>query len=134
MISVLNVFGGCVAGLTLLYALLNDSGHTGIPILLVSIPFMLLMAVAFAVYRKAQGGSDRLSASRGIIIGIFGAVLPPVLHFGGILMQYEAWIGSGMPEPPAWRIPFLIGYAAALSAAVIAAGVISGREEDRSDD
>jgi|GEM_PF-7028408 len=127
IMRIVNSFGLIFTGTTLLYAVQNDSGHTGIPLLPLSLPFILLMALAFARYLKAGAAADRRQALRGIIIGIFGAVLPPVLLASRIMMQYEAWIGSGMPDPPSWRIPFLIGYAVALSAAVIAAGALSGR-------
>ena len=127
LMRTVNFAGIVMIGTELLYAVWSGSGHTGIPLLPLSVPFILLLALAFARYLRARADSERLLASRGIIIGIFGAVLPPVLRASRVMMQYEAWIRSGMPEPPAWRIPLLIGYAAALSAALIAAGALSGR-------
>ena len=114
---------GSVAVMTalLLYAGENQSGHSAFPPLLLGPAFLFFLGLSVVVWVRARRNSVRLSAVVGTVIGSFGLILPFALHATCILRQYDVWCQTGMPMPPVWRGPFLVGYAALFSAATAGA-------------
>ena len=100
----------------LIYAGLNGSGHTGFHVLILVPLYMIHFGYnVFGLLLRSRTGTFHL----GVIIDCFGLLLPLLLHFLRILMQYDSWTNAGMPEPPAWRIAFLAAYGVFFAAAVI---------------
>jgi len=124
----LNFGGTAVIGSILLYAGHNSSGHTGFPLFLLGPLFLVILLAGGIVSSRCHRKQVCFPAAFGMVIGLFGLVLPFALHFTCILRQYDDWAQSGMPVPPAWRLPFLVGYFFTFLAAAITALEAKNRE------
>ena len=109
------------------YAGQNDSGHSGFsPFLVVPVFLFVLVAAAVGFFAN-RARPIRLPGVIGLVAGIFGLCLPFALHHASILREYEAWCQSGMPSPPAWRVPFVLGYGVVFGVALFVGAWLSVR-------
>jgi hypothetical protein len=101
-VEALGFAGGMVFLLfALWYSISNASGHTGINIYWVSLPF-----IAYVLY---GGGKVLIPCSKRfvspyLILGLFGSMLPWVWDVTNILEQHSRWCDEGMPDVPPYRV------------------------------
>jgi hypothetical protein len=107
-VEALGFAGGMVFLLfALWYSISNASGHTGINIYWVSLPF-----IAYVLY---GGGKVLIPCSKRfvspyLILGLFGSMLPWVWDVTNILEQHSRWCDEGMPDVPPYRVMLMLSY------------------------
>lgn len=99
------------------HAIRNDSGHTGVRLVWLEAFFLPLLAGSVLLIEHRTHPSVRLA----LVVATSGALLPPLLTQGRLLLPYEAWIEAGMPPPAAWRVPALVAYGAATALGIAVA-------------
>lgn len=87
------------------YALENDSGHTGIPVLRATVVLQGLVLIAGVLglcvdLRQKKIHLTSVLCSWTAVLGMFFGAF---LHYSRVLCEYHVWIRSGMPEPSPYR-------------------------------
>ena len=104
----------------------NQSGHSGAdPYDLAFLTGPLVPIGAFGLWR-ARHPLMRILAALTAVSGIFGVVSSIVVARTGLLLQYEAWIDAGMPEPPGNRATVIGALAIAYAVSLVVAGAVTG--------
>ena len=104
------------------YTVSNDSGHTAVDPSVASGPFIAVLIVggATAFIRLAHRGL----ALALLVLGVAGLVLGPFMTSNGILIQYDDWARSGMPDRNPQTDPLLSSF---MTAAFVLAALVAIR-------